>query len=237
MSPHSRIEVTGKPLNSYLVIDSGSSKHTSCKFCERASFLVSRPSLARRGSSMLMWPMERQRGIPPLSVVWNRLWNGMRNSARCEKTVVLWPVWQLRASCSSPHPPSNLILSLYAKHTFSKDTLVGTCGIPLEPQRGVFCSLTVAHSTSWFPACRRCCRPYQGRRQSKSTSHPRFDYFVSGRFIFLNDQSRQSLHPDTDRRKQSTSQRSYCATRSSTHYGVVPNNCCLYLEPSFTLNG
>ena len=31
------------------------------------------------------------------------------------------------------------MLSLYAKHTFSKDALVGTCGIPLEPQRGVSC--------------------------------------------------------------------------------------------------
>ena len=42
--------------------------------------------------------------------------------------------WVEKLGAFSPHPPSNLMLSLYARHTFSKDIiLVGTCGIPLEP--------------------------------------------------------------------------------------------------------
>ena len=50
-----------------------------------------------------------------------------------------------------------------------------------------------------LPIRRRRCRPFPGRSQSESTSRPRFDDLVGGRFIFLGDQSRQHLHLDTDR--------------------------------------
>ena len=96
---------------------------------------------------------------------------------------------------------SNLMLSLYARHAFSNDVLVGTCGIPLEPQRGV--SLVFEPSPlillAELPTCRRRCRPFPERRQSESTSNPRFGDLVGSRFIFLDDRSRQPLHLDTDR--------------------------------------
>ena len=46
---------------------------------------------SRRGSSMLLWPREQQRRIPLLFVVWNRLWNGMRNPVRFLH--IRLPIW------------------------------------------------------------------------------------------------------------------------------------------------
>ena len=121
----------------------------------------------------------------------------------CEITAGSLTRFATKSSCSFPHLLSNLMLSLYARHAFSNDVLVGTCGIPLEPQHGV--SLQVVFEPSplillaELPTCRHRCRPFPGRRQSESTSNPQFGDLVGGRFIFLDDRSRQPLHLDTDR--------------------------------------
>ena len=56
--------------------------------------------------------------------------------------------WNEKPGAFSPHPPSNLMLSLYVKHTFPKDILIGTCGVPLEPQRNVAVVLTKGEGSS-----------------------------------------------------------------------------------------
>ena len=144
--------------------------------------------------------------------------------------------------CSSLHLPSNLVLSLYAKHTRSKDT-------SLKHMRSVWASKRCLVFEKQLPLIlpaesptrRRRRRPYQGRRQSKSTSPSRFDDLVGGRFILTTKADKPSIliptEVDNQPAEETTmpceaqltmeSSRATVASTSKPHLPLTDSSCLL----------
>ena len=108
-------------------------KYISCKFCKRV--IPRLKTNFRRKRKFYVTVTDVTTAKPPLSVVWKRLWNGMRNSAHCEKTCSS-TCFAAKSSCSSPCPPSSLMLFVYAKRRYSADiSSLERMGYLLSPQR------------------------------------------------------------------------------------------------------
>ena len=142
--------------------------------------------------------MGRQRGGRQLFKVSNRPCSGMRNSTICETT----------AFCPFPTEKPLAVLHIHLPILYSvfmrtgnitKISLLEPVRYPLNPNMVCLILETLLILLADLFACRHCCRPQQGRRQSKSASHPRInDHLV----LQPNDHSRQ---PDNDRSGQPTS--------------------------------
>ena len=114
------------------------------------------------------------------------------------------------------HPP--ILYSVFMRSgNFTKISLLEHMRYLLNPNAVRLILETLLIRLAELPTCRRRCRPRQRRRQSKWASHTPLNDCLVGQTMFLNNHSRQHLHPDNDWQPTNWS---YCTLHSPTLDGL-----------------